>query len=200
MSWWDQLRMMDREAFLAINGAHAPWADQLMWAISDLRLWIPLYLFFLFLIQRKWGWRGLGLGALVIGLMIFCSDSGSVMLFKESVQRLRPSHAPELQGTIHLLPGPDGQLYRGGRYGFVSSHASNHFAIALFLIGVLRGLPRWGTLALLCWAAIISYSRVYIGVHYPGDVIAGGLYGAFVGFLSAWLFNRFAQRLPSSSA
>ena len=200
MSLWQQLLQLDRETFLAINGAHAPWADHLMWAVSDLRLWIPLYLFFLFIIQRRWGWRGLGIAVPVIAGMIYCADSGSVMLFKETVQRLRPSHVPELADAIHLLPGADGMLYRGGTYGFVSSHASNHFAIALFMIGVLRGVPRWSAVALLLWAGLIAYSRVYVGVHYPGDVAAGALYGAAVGILFSFLFRRIAARAPSSSA
>ena len=200
MSLWQQILSLDRQAFLAINGAHAPWADSLLWTVSDLRLWIPLYLFFLFLIQRRWGWRGLGISVPVIAAMILCSDSGSVLLFKDAVQRLRPSHVAELQGAIHLLPGADGAPYRGGTFGFVSSHASNHFAIALFMIGLLGGLPRWSTVALLFWAALIAYSRVYIGVHYPGDVLAGALYGAAIGILFSLLFRRIALRAPSSSA
>ncbi|MBP8879050.1 MAG: phosphatase PAP2 family protein, partial [Flavobacteriales bacterium] len=71
----------------------------------------------------------------------------------------------------------------GGKYGFVSSHASNHFAIAVFMSMALRSVPRLATAALLFWAALIAYSRVYLGVHYPGDVLVGGLWGTLVGFL-----------------
>jgi undecaprenyl-diphosphatase len=73
---------------------------------------------------------------------------------------------------------------KGGPFGFVSSHASNHFAIATFMTGILQRNPRWGAWALFFWAALVSYSRIYLGVHYPGDVLVGGLYGALVGFLA----------------
>lgn len=200
MSLWQHLLALDRQAFLAINGAHAPWADALMWAVSDLRLWIPLYLFLLFVIQRRWGWRGLGISVPVIAVMMVCSDSGSVVLFKDTVQRLRPSHVPELHGMVHLLSGADGGLYRGGPFGFVSSHASNHFAIAVFVTGLFSGTPRWAGPALFVWAALICYSRVYLGVHYPGDVLVGALYGAAIGWMYSLLFRRIALHVPSSSA
>ncbi|HMC97519.1 MAG TPA: phosphatase PAP2 family protein [Flavobacteriales bacterium] len=194
MSLLVSLDALDRSAFLAINGAHAPWADGLMLAVSDMRIWFPLYLFFLYLLQRRYGWRGLAWSIPVLALMILCSDSGAVVLFKNTVQRLRPSHVPELEGLIHLLPGPDGEPYRGGPYGFVSSHASNHFAIAAFMAGVLGGSPRWATPLLLFWAALIAYSRVYLGVHYPGDVLVGGLYGLAIGSIFVLVFRRIVQR------
>lgn len=191
----ERLDAVDREAFLAINGLHAPWADTLMWTLSDLRLWIPLYCFFLFLLQRRYGWRGLGIAVPVIALMVFCTDTGSVTLFKNTVQRLRPSHVEELQGMVHLLPGTDGELYRGGQFGFVSSHATNHFGIAAFMAGALAGMPRWAAPLLFFWALSIAYSRVYLGVHYPGDVLVGGLYGALVGTIFVRLFRTIHQRV-----
>jgi undecaprenyl-diphosphatase len=190
MSLIDRLDALDRAAFLALNGLHAPALDDLMWHISELQIWIPLYLFFLYLLRQRWGWRGLGIAVPVLALMIFTTDTGSVVLFKNTVQRLRPSHVAELQAHIHLLYAPDGTLYRGGSFGFVSSHASNHFGIAAFMMGVLGGRPAWAMAALLLWAALISYSRIYLGVHYPGDVLVGGAYGFVVGSLAVRLFRR----------
>lgn len=187
----------DRSAFLAINGAHSAWADAFFWQVSRLELWIPLYAFFLVLLQRRWGWRGLAWAVPVIALMVLCTDTGSVLLFKNTVQRLRPSHAPELQGLVHLLPDERGELYRGGLYGFVSSHATNHFGIAAFMVGILQGAPRWALPLLFAWAALISFSRVYLGVHYPGDVIVGGIYGTFVGLLAYRLFLFLHQRFTT---
>ncbi len=184
----ERLEALDRAAFLALNGLHAPWADLVMLAVSEPVFWVPLYLFFLFVVQQRYGWRQLAWAVPVIALMVLFSDKGSVVFFKENVQRLRPCHEPLLQGLVHLVR--DGC---GGRYGFVSSHASNHFAIAAFMAGVLHGSPRWATLALFLWAALIAYSRVYLGVHYPGDVLVGGLYGALVGVLFALLFARVVQ-------
>lgn len=191
----ESLEALDRSAFLAINGWHAPWADGPMLVVSEMLTWVPLYLFFFFMIQRRFGWRGLWWSIPVLGLMILCSDKGSVLLFKETVQRLRPCHEPSLQGLVHLVK--DGC---GGQFGFVSSHASNHFAIALFMAGALGGTPRWALPALIGWAALICYSRVYLGVHYPGDVFVGGLYGAAIGAIFAVLFRRIVQRVTPTSA
>lgn len=191
----ESLEALDRSAFLAINGWHAPWVDRLMLLVSEMLTWFPLYLFFFFLIRRRFGWRGLWWSVPVLGLMILCSDKGSVLLFKEAVQRLRPCHEPTLQGLVHLVK--DGC---GGLYGFISSHASNHFAVALFMTGVLGGTPRWALPTLIGWAALISYSRVYLGVHYPGDVLVGALYGSAVGAVFAVLFRRVLQYVPPVQA
>lgn len=193
MSLWERLDALDREAFLAINGAHTPWSDAFMEAVSSMVLWFPLYLFFLYILQRRFGWKGLGWSVLVIALMILCSDKGSVLLFKETVQRLRPCHEPALAGMVHLVP--EGC---GGQFGFVSSHASNHFAIVLFMIGALRGSPRWAAYALVGWAALICYSRVYLGVHYPGDVLVGALYGAFIGSIFVVVHRNVMDRTGST--
>lgn len=195
MSLWQRLDALDREAFLAINGAHSHFFDVLMEAASSMVLWFPFYAFLLWLILRRHGDRAFLWSLLIIAVMILFSDKGSVVLFKETVQRLRPCHAPSLSGLVHLV-------YKdcGGQFGFVSSHASNHFAIAVFMIGVLRAAPRWSIVALLSWAAVIAYSRVYLGVHYPGDVLVGGLYGAAVGSLAALIFMRFIAKPRSSGA
>lgn len=188
MSLLERLDALDREAFLAINGAHTPWADGLMIAVSEMLVWLPLYVFFLFVLRRRFGWKGLWWSLPVIALMVWCSDSGSVMLFKNTVQRLRPCHQPELAGLVHVVDGC------GGSFGFVSSHASNHFAIATFMAGVLAGTPRWAAPMLFVWATLIGYSRIYLGVHYPGDVLVGALYGSIVGAIFAVLHRAVMAR------
>lgn len=195
MSVWQRLDELDRAAFLAINGAHARFFDVLMEAASSMVLWFPVYAFFLWLILKRHGDRALLWSVPLIALMILFSDKGSVVLFKETVERLRPCHEPSLQGLVHLV-------YKdcGGRFGFVSSHASNHFAIAVFMIGALRATPRWAVVTLVAWAVLIAYSRVYLGVHYPGDVLVGGLYGATIGSLAALIFRRFIAKPRPSAA
>lgn len=195
MRVWERLDAIDREAFLAINGAHLPWLDPVMEAVSSMVLWFPLYAFFLWLIAQRHGLRALLWSLPLIALLVLFTDKGSVLLFKETVQRLRPCHEPALAGLVHLVP--EGC---GGRFGFISSHASNHFGIAVFMIGVIGAAPRWGVAALLAWAGLIAYSRIYLGVHYPGDVLVGGLYGATIGSLAALIFRRIMARMRSSKA
>lgn len=189
MSFWKQLDEIDRSALIAVNDGRAAWADPIMEGMSTMVVWFPLYVFLLVVLQRRFGWKGLGLSVLLVAGMVLCSDMGSVMLFKETVQRLRPCHEPALQGLVEVLHGNC-----GGKYGFVSAHASNHFAIALFMIGALGGRPAWAKYALLLWAALIAYSRVYLGVHYPGDVLAGALYGAAIGAIFAMIHRRWVVR------
>ena len=190
----EHLEALDRSAFLAINGWHAAWADELMLLVSGKSTWIPLYVFLLVLLQRRLGWRGLAWSVPVLGLMVLCSDQGSVRLFKESVHRLRPCHEPTLSGMVHLVP--EGC---GGQYGFVSSHAANHSAIAFFMIGILGGRPRWSIPALVIWAALVGYSRIYLGVHYPGDVLVGSLFGASVGIIFAVALRRILNVRPTTT-
>ncbi|QQR87786.1 MAG: phosphatase PAP2 family protein [Flavobacteriales bacterium] len=188
----ETLSRLDRDLFLALNGGAYPWLDPLMRAGSNMLVWFPLYAFFLFLLQRRWGWNGLGIGTVCIALMILAADTGSVVLFKNTVQRLRPCHAADLSGLIHMA-GTE----CGGRFGFISSHATNHFAIAVFVAGVLQRVPRWATPVLLIWAAYVSYSRIYLGAHYPGDVLVGALYGSLIGFvffrIFRWAHGRYAE-------
>ena len=111
-------------------------------------------------------------------LMIVVSDQLSVHAFKNVFQRLRPCHEPELEGLVHLVKNKC-----GGDFGFVSSHAVNHFAMAVFFSVIFYKKIKYFIPLIMLWAAFISYSRIYLGVHYPGDVICGGLAGAAIGLL-----------------
>lgn len=123
---------------------------------------------------------------LAIGILIALCDQTASHLIKQAVKRLRPSHEPALENLIHLSEaGP------GGQYGFVSSHAANAFGLGTFLILILPKQFNWLKWTLLFWACLISYSRIYNGVHYPSEVIVGGIIGILYGYLVAMLLFKF---------
>jgi len=167
----DFLKDIDTQLFLFLNGINGPIGDFVMYWLSHRFIWIPLYAFLLFLLFRHYGIKALIMLVLIV-LLITISDQASVHLFKNVFQRLRPCHEPALEGMVYTL----GRC--GGRFGFISSHASNSFALATFMALVLWNKVRTMAVIMLVWAAMVSYSRVYLGVHYPGDIIAGALVGA----------------------
>jgi undecaprenyl-diphosphatase len=171
----EALKSIDTNIFLAINGTHSAFFDYVMAWISVRWIWIPLYVFFAWLLYKHYGKRSV-IFVLAAGLLIVITDQTSVILFKNVFHRLRPCHEPSIGAWVHLVDG-----HCGGQYGFISSHAANSFAIATFLSLLLGKKIKYFTPLIMLWAAVICYSRVYLGVHYPGDVIVGGLWGAGIG-------------------
>ena len=181
----EQLLHIDTEVLLAINGWHAPWADTLMWTISAKATWIPLYLLLIGLLvwryrkpamtSVKWLQRvpACVVMIVVIGLAVGAADFIASGILKELVARPRPTRVPELEGVLHLVNG-----YKSGRYGFVSSHAANTMAVALLFSLIWRN--KIATVGLVLWVAANCYSRMYLGVHYPTDILGGLMVGALV--------------------
>lgn len=171
----EEILELDRELFLELNSSfHNPWLDQLMMFLSTTTAWIPLYLFLLYLIirnYRKQTWMVL----LAIALTILLADQITSTFMKPFFERLRPSHEPDLREMVTIV-----DQYRGGKYGFASSHAANTFGVATLMWLVLKMYRPWIALLFL-WTAFVGYTRIYLGVHYPADILVG----FFVGFLSA---------------
>ena len=164
---------LDTSLTLAINSCHSPFFDNFFYIYTQTWTWIPAILVLLVWMWRKWGVRSLYVVA-GIALCILLSDQISSSLLKPLVARLRPTHNPEIADLIHTVNG-----YRGGRYGFVSSHAANAATFVTFTALVFRN--RYYSILLSLWAFLTAYSRVYLGVHYVGDVLCGALIGVLVG-------------------
>ena len=171
------MEAVDSRLFLFLNGQHAGWLDTVMVSITEMWPWIPIYILLAYLVIKQYGRKSLWI-FLAVGLVILCSDQLSAHVCKPLFHRLRPCFDPALEGMVHLPKG-----LPGGRYGFVSSHAANTFAVATFLTAALRKSHRSIGWWLFAWALISSYSRIYIGVHYPGDVLAGAVLGILVGLI-----------------
>ncbi len=177
----DNIQNLDTQLFLYLNSFHNSFFDAVMWQISSKTFWIPFYLMLIFFVLRKYKWYGI-LALVAVGILITLSDQISVQGFKNVFERLRPCHNPQIADIVHTVNNKC-----GGKYGFVSSHAANTFALAVFLSLVFRRF--WAGCLLIFWAALVSYSRIYLGVHYPGDILGGAILGAFIAVLIYWLFR-----------
>ncbi len=171
----DFLVNIDKQLFFFFNGMHAPWLDQVMFWISDKKVWIPFYLLLAFWIIKTYKWKSI-IYLLGIGLAITFTDQVISGFMKGYFERFRPSRDPEMEGLVHIV-----NEYRGGKYGFASSHSGNAFALAIYLFMLFKEY-KWISLMFI-WAAVVAYSRVYLGVHYPGDIIVGGIIGLSFGYI-----------------
>lgn len=189
------IRNIDTQLFLYLNSYHNSFFDVVMHWITNRYFWIPVYLFLLILIWVKFK-RKIWLIALTCIAMIVVSDQGSVWI-KKNCKRHRPCHNISIQSKVHLVDGC------GGEFGFVSSHASNTFALAMFMSLLFGGFKKriskdqkinkeknFFPIIIFIWASLVSYSRIYVGVHYPIDLIGGALLGVILGFLFSNIYVR----------
>ena len=184
----DWLIQIDTRLFLFLNGLHSESLDVIMWWISGKTTWWPFYLLLIGYLAWKKGWQ-LAPMILFIILVVALSDQTSVHLFKNVFQRLRPCHEPALEGLVHLVHNKC-----GGQFGFVSSHAANTFGVStLFFLWIRK---KWFTILMIVWALLVGYSRIYLGVHYPADVLFGSLLGIACGYFVYWLFRLLLSKLP----
>ena len=184
----ETLSNIDSDLFLFLNGLHTDWMDKVMVLITDMWAWFPLYLLLIYWTVKQYGKRCWWI-ILAVVLVVLCTDQLASHVCKPVFQRLRPCYNADFQDLIHLPKG-----MAGGKYGFVSSHAANTFGIAAFLTPALRKYRPWTAIVLYLWAFISSYSRIYIGYHYPGDILCGAILGILIGLILWKVFQLIVVR------
>lgn len=181
----DKLEQWDQWLFIQVNNHQSnAFFDSIMPFLRVAYTWAPLYLFLLIFIIYNYKGNGVWWFVLFLCTVSLC-DMTSTNLFKEVFQRLRPCRDPDFFQNVRLVVDRC-----GGEYGFTSNHAANHFGMATFIFVTLRSiLGKWVGTAFL-WAALIGYAQVYVGVHYPFDILGGAAIGLLFGFLLGSFFNK----------
>jgi undecaprenyl-diphosphatase len=181
---------LDQELFLFLNNLGSPFFDPFWLFITHKFSSIPLYAFFIYLLYKNFGLQKTIAALVVVAIMITITDQFS-MLVKHSVERLRPCREPDLEGLGRFIT-------RCGSYGYFSGHATSSFALAIYLGMIFKKTYKYFFPAIIIWALFVSYSRIYVGVHYPGDVITGMLVGTVVGFGCYLLYQQISTRFIKS--
>lgn len=174
---------MDKRGVLLINSHHNLFWDKIMWFASGETSWYPAYFLLILLLiyfYRKKSWL---LILLIIPLVCFTDQLGTVI--KSMEIRMRPSHIPGIENLLHYVNN-----YRGGTIGFISNHACNVSGLTVYLTLITKQKIKWLPYVLFAWAFLVSYSRIYLGVHFPGDVIAGLFLGSFAGWMFALIYQQ----------
>jgi undecaprenyl-diphosphatase len=182
----DEIIQFDKHLLLMLNGSDSVFLDWVIMTLTNAKTWIPLYLSLLYVVVKtNRNLRDVLMVLLAAGLCVLLAGTIDDEIVKPLVARWRPGHDPEIG---HLVDTVDD--YRGGNYGFFSAHASNTFSIALFFTLLMR--QRILSIALILWSLVNCWTRLYLGVHYPGDITVGLIWGALVGCLVYRIYLRFA--------
>lgn len=185
----EQLLELDKDLFLFLNGLHTDTLDPIMIGLTKSRYWLPLFAIVVFGIVRKFKEKSLWI-FVGVALTVLFADQFTSSFMKPFFERWRPSRDPEIGTLVHTVGG-----YLGGKFGFASSHAANSFGVSLFLLLTARAKVAWVWIMFI-WAVVFSYTRIYLGVHYPGDIIVGASVGMFGAWLLAIAHKRFSHILP----
>lgn len=179
----EKIKQWDTEAFLFLNRLHTPVMDIAMYWITDRFFWFPFYALIIYFLIKKFKWQGLWM-VITIVVTVIIADKVASGLFKPYFARYRPCHEGAIQQLVHVVNGC------GGQYGFVSSHSANTFAFAMLMWLLLKETVSY-IYYLFFWALLVSYSRIYVGVHYPLDLLGGAL----IGIICAWIMYALYKRV-----
>ena len=169
------LQEIDTQLFLYLNSLHVEWLDQLMALLTGRWIWIPFYIALSVMIYFRVGFQKMLIALVLIGLAIVITDQICASVIRPYVERLRLANIDSpISDMVHIVNG-----YRGGQYGFPSCHASNTFCLAAFISLLLK--RKWITAMMISWALFQCYTRIYLGLHYPGDILAGAIVGSLIG-------------------
>ena len=182
----DAFLTLDRDVFLALNFDGGGFWDSFFWYVSAIWFWIPFYGFLMWVLYRKLGLKGMIIAVACTALGVIIADQ-IANVFKYGLQKWRPTHNPDMQGLVHTVRG-----YVGGPYGTVSAHAASAMVIATFATLLFR--KWWVGVALYLWALLVCYSRIYLGVHFPADLLFGTIDGIFFGWLTYRVLLWFKKR------
>lgn len=183
----EQWLVWERDLFFALNGSDFEWLDRVMWIYTGKMVWLPLAALILFLLFYKRDWREAVLVLLMIALVVTLCDQFASHVCKPLFTRFRPTHHPDFADQVKTVFG-----YRGGKYGFISSHAANAFGFAMFMSLLFR--DRLFSCLIILWAVVVSYSRIYLGVHFITDILPGALSGVVFGLLVYYFYGWIRQR------
>lgn len=175
---------MDQAITLFFNGSQSLYLDAFAWGATHLQVWIPFLLVIVVMLFREHDFSHF---LFIIGAAVLCvivSDQVASSIFKPLVSRWRPTHAPQIMHLTDIVAG-----YRGGYYGFFSSHAANTFTLATFLSLVYR--HRNISIALFAWALINCWTRLYLGAHFFGDLLTGAVFGSAVAYLAFRVYRHY---------
>lgn len=179
----DFLEGIDRSIVVGVNALHSPFLDEIMWWLSAKITWIPFYVFCIWLFLKRFSFRQASLIVGVILVAVALSDLVSVYAFKNVFQRYRPSHNLILTNKLHYYAFKNGEYYKGGEYGFISSHAANFAVILTISYKLLSDTMSWYRWLVVSVLFLVCFSRIYLGVHYLSDVTVGVIVGAIIGRL-----------------